>query len=531
MKKGIGSVITLGIVLVGAYFLGGLELVFEIAGIDIKAPIIDIDELPSEVEYMFDFTTLEIGCEDNMDEICDLEIEGTLIADTLGLNTVTFKATDTEGNSSEVNYTYEVVDTTAPVINVMDIPNEVEYLFDFTTYTVDCEDNYDETCEVETTGSLDSTELGETTITYSATDTEGNNYEVSYTYTVVDTTAPELNMSNLIPKLQLNADVVPTCTDNYDATCTVVFDAIDTSTLGETSVVLTVTDSNGNTSSYTYLYEVIVGLDTTMYVPDGYYDSIDGLTGSALQDALNLIITDHTEYPYTSTATDVWDILRDADEDPDNPDNIIMFYTGVSHPKDCQDTVTPPAFCEANLYGESKLTEWNREHIWSKSRGSFADDDFIAHNDTHHLVAAERVMNSTKNNRYFEDCHDGDDTNVVDRGYGNYTCNGWEFEPRDEVKGDVARMLFYMATRYQGDPVLDDGLDLVLANDPDDGKDLHVPIYGDIDDLLRWHLEDPVDQWEIDRNEVIYGYQGNRNPFIDHPELVELIWGTPEDYN
>lgn len=146
--------------------------------------------------------------------------------------------------------------------------------------------------------------------------------------------------------------------------------------------------------------------------------------------------------------------------------------------------------------------------------------------DAHHLVAAERVMNSIKNNRFFEDCRDGDDTSLQDRDYGNFTCNIWEFEPRDEMKGDVARMIFYMAVRYESSE-----LDLEVVNDPDQNKSSKLPVYGDIDDLLRWHLEDPVGEKEILRNQVIFNYQENRNPFIDLPDLVALIWGSPEDYN
>jgi len=143
------------------------------------------------------------------------------------------------------------------------------------------------------------------------------------------------------------------------------------------------------------------------------------------------------------------------------------------------------------------------------------------------LVAAERRMNSLKNNRHFEDCNDGDDTNIVERGYGNFTCNDWEFEPRDEVKGDVARMIFYMAVRYEGE--IGDMVDLEVVNDPDSSKESKLPVYGDLNDLLRWHIEDPVSEWEINRNQVIFTYQGNRNPFIDDPDLVFLVFGTPTD--
>ncbi len=344
-----------------------------------------------------------------------------------------------------------------------------------------------------------------------------------------DQDAPTINVDNLPSKYLLDSatEIDVTCSDDVDEACSVeVVGTFDTSVLGEFTVTLRAEDAAGNVSTFDYTYEVVENVDGSMYIPLGYYDSITTQTGLELKNALNAIIATHTEYPYTSTSTDVWDILREADEDPENSDNIIAFYTGLSIPKDCQDTTNPPSFCEMEAYGETKIVEWNREHIWSKSRGDFSDESELgAHTDTHHLVAAERVMNSTKNNRFFEDCHDGDDTDIVDRGYGNYTCNTWEFEPRDEVKGDVARMIFYMSVAYD-----DAELDLEVINDPEEDKDLKLPFYGDIDDLLRWNEEDPVSEKEILRNQVIYTYQGNRNPFIDHPEYIEMIWGTPDNF-
>lgn len=361
-------------------------------------------------------------------------------------------------------------------------------------------------------------------------------------YFINDTTAPEITIGNIPSKVvidtpfTLDEDEI-TCKDDHDRFCEVEIDgSVNSSILGEYLIIISSTDTSGNEEVLNFIIEVVEGVDGSFYIPTGYYDGIEGLTGDALKDALNDIITGHTEYPYTDDETDVWDILRDADEDPDNPDNVILFYTGISWPKECQDTVTPPEYCVMEIDGEMKTVEWNREHIWSKSRGDFEIKegtstvlDMGAHTDTHHLVAAERVMNSTKNNRLFEDCHDGDDTNVNDVGYGNYTCNDWEFEPRDEVKGDVARMIFYMAVRYEGEE--GDQVDLEVENDPDASRSSKLPIYGDLDDLLRWHLEDPVSEWEILRNQTIYEYQGNRNPFIDMPELIELIWGSADDYN
>jgi endonuclease I len=358
---------------------------------------------------------------------------------------------------------------------------------------------------------------------------------------VVDEEAPLIDITGIRTTLSQNEsyvlDDIP-CTDNIDTECTViVVGVLDTSVLGEQSVILRATDEAGNVAEETVVFEVIAGIDTTMYVPLGYYDDAIGLTGEALKNALNDIITNHTEFDYThSTRTDVWDILRDVDEDPDNPENVLLFYSGFSWPKECQDTTTPPDYC----YQEETQVEWNREHIWSKSHGEFEHEDgssayaLGAHTDAHHLVPAERRMNSIKNNRYFDDCHDGiDDTNVEDRGYGNYTCGEWFFEPRDEVKGDVARMLFYMAVRYEGET--GDYVDLELIADlkelvPDQHiQDNNLPYYGNLAVLLRWHIEDPVDEWELLRNEGIYQFQGNRNPFIDHPEWVTLIWGTPEE--
>jgi len=356
---------------------------------------------------------------------------------------------------------------------------------------------------------------------------------------VTDTTAPVVDVSNLSSTVQIDQEFVlgdVTCKDDLDTTCEVtVFGEVDTSIAGVQVIKFYVKDSSGNEDLIEFEVTVFEGLDSSIYIPDGYYDSIVGLSGLELKNALNDIITNHTEYPYTATTTDVWDIMKEADEDPDNPDNVIMFYSGFSWPKACQDATNPPEICDIVVDGEVETVEWNREHIWSKSRGDFEIKegttsvlDMGAHTDMHHLVAAERNMNSLKNNRHFEDCNDGDDTNVVDRGYGNFTCNDWEFEPRDEVKGDVARMIFYMAIRYEGE--LGDMVDLRVINDPNSDKSSKLPTYGDLDDLLRWAIEDPVSEKEIERNQVIYGYQGNRNPFIDMPELIALIWGTPDNF-
>ncbi len=245
-------------------------------------------------------------------------------------------------------------------------------------------------------------------------------------------------------------------------------------------------------------------------IPAGYYDAAQDLSGSELKAALHGIVSDHVRYPYTSTSTDVWDILKDTEEDPDNPDNVILLYTGRSQPK------------TANS-GESSDTEsnlWNREHVWSKSHG-FPDEIDTAYTDIHHLRAADESVNSSRNNLDF----DNGGTAHVEATECYYDSDSWE--PRDAVKGDIARAMFYMVVRYDPGYHSDNSLydlELVDYTGVDIGDPPGEPLFGKLSTLIQWHLQDPVDAFEQNRNEVVYGYQGNRNPFIDHPEWVESIF-------
>lgn len=242
------------------------------------------------------------------------------------------------------------------------------------------------------------------------------------------------------------------------------------------------------------------------YVPDdyaGYYEAASGKTGRELKLALHSIISGHTTYSYSSLRT----YLRETDEDPNNPDNMILMYTGVSYPKN----------------GSTKA--WNREHTWPKSHGGFGDSP-SAGTDMHHLRPTVVNVNSDRGNLDFDE---GGVKVESTLGYGEgssfcYRVTGVSFEPRDEVKGDIARMMFYMATRYDGG----DGCptDLELNDKVGNGN---TPYLGKLSTLLKWHEQDPVDDFERKRNDVIYSYQENRNPFVDHPEFVYSIWGTKDN--
>jgi len=260
-----------------------------------------------------------------------------------------------------------------------------------------------------------------------------------------------------------------------------------------------------------YVVIVIISRPSTLHagVPDGYYDNAEGKSGSTLRTALYDIIKGHTEYPYTSTSADVWDALKDIDEDTSNSANVILLYTGRSQAKIMNSGDTTSS--DNNL--------WNREHVWAKSHGDFGTN-MGPGTDLHHLRPADESVNSTRNNLDFDNGGD-----AIAEAPGCYYDSD-SFEPRDAVKGDIARMLFYMDARYEGEG---DEPDLQLMDsvftwgtaDPD------RPYHGKLSTLIQWHEADPVDNLERIRNDKIYtDWQHNRNPFIDHPEYVSLIWGT-----
>lgn len=231
-------------------------------------------------------------------------------------------------------------------------------------------------------------------------------------------------------------------------------------------------------------------------IPDGYYDEANGLANDDLKLALHNIIDNHVEYSYNNLRDF---ILKATDEDPDNSNNVILLYTGRSQAK--------------NTFGGDP-NEWNREHVWAKSHGGFGNTP-PAGTDAHHIRPTDVSVNGARGNLDF----DMGGTPLPEA--PGCKKDGDSFEPRDEVKGDVARMLFYMAVRYDGS----DGVaDLKLV---DHVNTYPNPEHGKLQKLLDWHLTDPPDEFELNRHEVIYSYQQNRNPFIDHPEYVELIWGDP----
>jgi endonuclease I len=225
--------------------------------------------------------------------------------------------------------------------------------------------------------------------------------------------------------------------------------------------------------------------------PSDYAPAI-GKTGTALRTSLHDIIDNHTKLSYDA----VWTALKDTDQDPGNTANVIELYTGRSISKSSNG---------------GNAGQWNREHVFAQSRGGFTTSAGPG-TDLHHLRAEDVTVNGTRGNKDF------DDGGSAVSGCTDCWTDGDSFEPRDAVKGDVARMLFYMAVRYEGD---DGFTDLELSTTVGSA----VPRIGDLDILLAWNAADPVDAFEMRRNDRIHAqWQGNRNPFIDHPEWASAIW-------
>lgn len=247
---------------------------------------------------------------------------------------------------------------------------------------------------------------------------------------------------------------------------------------------------------------------SAMATSNDYYASAQGKTGDELRRSLyDLVKANHR---ITFKNSDLKHELTRTDVDHHNPDNLITFYTQQSIEMKKRDP------------GKGKeLGYWNNEHIWPSSHG-FQEESFEAYTDLHHVRAAERQVNGFKS-----DCDLGEVNRPSEQlmgakkqCFGN--CNDkCVFEPPDKAKGDTARALFYIAIRYEG---VDNETtpDLRLLNELTESR---KPVLGDLCTLLRWNSIDQPEEIEMQRHKRIVERQGNRNPFIDHPEFANAIWG------
>lgn len=276
---------------------------------------------------------------------------------------------------------------------------------------------------------------------------------------------------------------------------------------------------------------------------EGYYSEVNTSSPGQLRCTLNLTIRGHTAYPYSGSGTNTWTILEVAQQDPDDPDRVIDSYRNRSYDK------------VSDRSGQGGSGPWyNREHTWPNSLGfpSQADargEPNAPYTDVHMLHLTDQDYNGSRGNRPLAYCDSGcselttEANQGVGGGSGSYPGNSnWvanpngnkgSFEVWNHRKGDIARAVLYMAIRYEGDNHPDTGQsepDLELTNDRSDiqsgtGGTRYM---GLLDDLLAWHQADPPSAEELVRNDIIQSYQGNRNPFVDHPEWASEALFTSE---
>lgn len=258
-------------------------------------------------------------------------------------------------------------------------------------------------------------------------------------------------------------------------------------------IIYTVSDSSNNTTTLILTIKV---KDEETFIFEGYYEPLNGLSGEALNTALYNLLNDTGQYA-TTTYGEARDYLSLSDAWTGYNDSYLnLIYSDTVRGTSSQGF---PFVSYANPSWDSGST-WNREHVWAKSL--FGSGGYDPNNSTrgidadlHNLRAADTRVNSSRGNNKFID------QIYIGSGFGNY--NGM-FYPGDNHRGDVARILLYMDIRW--------------------GSLTDLSKIADFNTLLAWHEVDPVDDFEIHRNNVIYAHQNNRNPFIDHPELIYLIY-------
>ncbi|MFT7679559.1 MAG: endonuclease I [Planctomycetota bacterium] len=258
--------------------------------------------------------------------------------------------------------------------------------------------------------------------------------------------------------------------------------------------------------------------------PAGYYNTVDDSNPATLRSSLHAVIDDHTRLSYTSGGIDTWFVLERAQQDPSNSSNILDVYKGASYTKN------------SNSY--------NREHTWPKSYG-FPNDGSAnsPYTDCHMLRLCDSSYNSSRSNKPFRYCSSscaeyptnggtsGSYPGTSNWSTGSFSNGTWEVQMNR--RGDVARGMLYADVRYEGGNHGTTGFlepDLILTNNTsliansNTGQNLSVAYMGLLDVLLDWHLADPVDAFEENRNDEVFSFQGNRNPFVDHPEWVDCIF-------
>ena len=231
-----------------------------------------------------------------------------------------------------------------------------------------------------------------------------------------------------------------------------------------------------------------------------YYNSInDSLEKDELKLALRTLITSTHKYQTTYDDCKNPKYVSKTDGDPNNPGNIILFWSGLSISSAWDSGVS-----------------WNREHVWPKSNSWFYTS--LAGSDLHHIRPTDPNVNSVHSNNIYGEIDGSLIKTSSKNGSVTTDCenDGSCFEPAENRKGDTARIIFYLLTRYSE-------ADAYMDGNRSNGEVTQVVQNFDL--LLQWNNQDPVDESETRRNDAVQSIQGNRNPFIDNSDYANIIWG------
>ena len=249
----------------------------------------------------------------------------------------------------------------------------------------------------------------------------------------------------------------------------------------------------------------LLGGRSVAQIPNGYYTSAEGKTGTELKTALHDIIKGHTSISYANIWYAFWTT--------DNRGNGIvwdMYSDGANYTYSLGQDQCGTFQNEGDCY--------NREHSWPQSWFG-GENQTTPRTDLHHIFPTDGYVNQKRSNYPFGEVSQATYTSSNGSKLGTCATSGYSgtvFEPIDEYKGDFARALMYMSVRYYGE---DSGWGTSGMTNKSEINEWAV------DMLLRWNELDPVSQKETDRNNAIYSdYQHNRNPFVDHPEYARMIW-------
>ena len=259
---------------------------------------------------------------------------------------------------------------------------------------------------------------------------------------------------------------------------------------------------------YLPLFFSLLAAGALAEAPAGYYDAADGKSGAELKTVLHQVISPCYNLDYAGFTATYWGerYFRRTDWHPDGG------YW--------------------DMYSDGRLLEYDsqkleREHCLPRSWWKLDSDYGRANSDLHNLNPADEAANGRKSDNPLGETEGERFDNGVSK-VGASTLDGYEgtvFEPADEYKGDFARTYMYMVTRYEdyASRWTSTGTRSMLTNTT-------YPTFNSyaVNLLMAWHRADPVSRKETDRNEAVYRVQGNRNPFVDYPELAEYLWGDKQ---